>query len=540
MKLFLKAAAAVVLTTAVVGCKSFLDINANPNNATSETPDAILGVALANTAANYTGGAAVGANDNYNSLNSFTAAYWSKSGTVSGFSPERTYNYSNTYNQFLWSNTYDNLNDYQIIQTNGVTSGYPNHAAIARIMKVYNFLLLVDEYGDIPYTNALKGLTNTAPTYDKAADIYKDFIVQLKGAITDIDAAAALKNPSARGVGPEDIVFKGDMTKWKQFANSLRLRILLRESQTNDGALNTYVATEMKTLQADANGFITADVVAQPGYATNTNQQNPFYNRYGFGVGLTRATTEYSFVIPTNYIIKQYISNNDSARIARLYRVGMKDSVAAYLGGTLGEAISPQFDPSTPNVGSRFLQGGTFLSGPNAPTVLMLLSEQLFSKAEAETRNLFTGGDAAAMTDYYDGIKSSFIFTFRAPTVAPAPLSATTTAPGVAQYNAYIAKNANNPQVSYTLATSTGNLGKQYVILYQKYLAENTVASTEAWDDYRRAAQPKIPASLQSNSSRPDKLPTRLLYPLSESSTNGSNVPTNVTQFTPIFWDVVD
>ena len=538
MKLFLRAAAAVVLTTAAVGCRSFLDINANPNNATTETPDAILGVALANTAANYTGGAAVGANDNYNSLNSFTAAYWSKSGTVSGFSPERTYNYSNTYNQYLWSNTYDNLNDYQIIQTDGLANGYPNHAAIARIMKVYNFLLLVDEYGDIPYTNALQALANTAPTYDKAADIYKDFIVQLKGAITDIDAAAAQKNPSARGVGPEDIVFKGDMTKWKRFANSLRLRVLLRESQTNDAALNTYVATEMKAVQADANGFITADVVAQPGYATNTNQQNPFYNRYGFGVGLTRATSEYSFVIPTNYIINQYISNDDSARIARLYRVGMKDSVRAYLGGTLGERLSPQFDPSTPDVGSRFLQGGTFLNGPNAPTVLMLLSEHLFSKAEAETRNLFTGGEAAAKADYYDGIKSSFIFTFRAPTVAPVPLSAT--APGVEEYDAYIANNLKNPNVNYDLPMPTGNLGKQYVILYQKYISENTVASTEAWDDYRRAAQPKIPASLQSNSPRPDKLPTRLLYPLSENSTNNANVPTGVTQFTPIFWDVVD
>jgi hypothetical protein len=540
MKLFLRAAAAVVLTTAVVGCKSFLDINANPNNATSETPDAILGVALANTAANYTGGAVVGANDNYNSLNSFTAAYWSKSGTVSGFSPERTYNYSNTYNQFLWNLTYDNLNDYQIIQTNGTTSGYPNHAAIARIMKVYNFLLLVDEYGDIPYTNALKGIANTAPTYDKAADIYKDFIVQLKGAITDIDAAATLKNPSARGVGPEDILFKGDMTKWKQFANSLRLRVLLRESQTNDAGLNTYVATEMKAVQADANGFISADVVAQPGYATNTNQQNPFYNRYGFGVGLTRATTEYSFIIPTNYIISQYISNDDSARIAQLYRVGMKDSVRAYLGGTLGERTAPQFDPTTPNVGSRFLQGGTFLKGPNAPTVLMLLSEQLFSKAEAETRNLFTGGEAAAKTDYLDGIKSSFITTFRAATVPPASLAASGSAPGAAQYDAYILNNAKNAKVNYDLASPTGNLGKQYVILYQKYLAENTIASTEAWDDYRRAAQPKIPASLQSNSPRPDKLPTRLLYPLSESSTNGANVPTGVTQFTPIFWDVVD
>ncbi|RZK29172.1 MAG: SusD/RagB family nutrient-binding outer membrane lipoprotein [Hymenobacter sp.] len=161
---------------------SLLDINNNPNTPTSVTPDALLANALVTTAANYTGG--VSAGNNYNTYSSFAAGFWGKSGTVSGFAPERTYTYSSTYYQTLWNNTYDNLNDYNVIQQQGATT-YPNHAAIARIMKVYNFLLLVDEYGDIPYTNALKGLGNTVPSYDKASDIYKDLIVQLKGAITD-------------------------------------------------------------------------------------------------------------------------------------------------------------------------------------------------------------------------------------------------------------------------------------------------------------------------------------------------------------------
>jgi hypothetical protein len=68
----------------------------------------------------------------------------------------------------------------------------------------------------------------------------------------------------------------------------------------------------------------------------------------------------------------------------------------------------------------------------------------------------------------------------------------------------------------------------------------NTAASTEAWADYRRAAQPKIMPSTQSTSPRPDKLPTRLLYPLSEVTTNAKNIPAGVNQFTPLFWDVVD
>ena len=225
MKILFKVLFAAALTTAASSCQTFLDVNDNPNQATSVTPDAQLASALVTTAANYTGG--VGNGQNYNSYASFVAGYWGKSGTVSGFSEEQTYNYSSNYYQNLFNLTYDNLNDYDIIQRVGSTSGYPNHAAIARIMKVYNFLLLVDEYGDIPYTNALKGIGNTSPTYDKAEDIYKDFIVQLKGAVADINAAG----PDSRTVGAEDVVFRGNMTNWKRFANSLRLRILLRESQ---------------------------------------------------------------------------------------------------------------------------------------------------------------------------------------------------------------------------------------------------------------------------------------------------------------------
>jgi len=538
MKTLFRVLFAAALSTAATGCESFLDINENPNQATVVTPDALLASALVTTAANYTGGQAAG--QNYNSYSSFAAGYWGKSGTVSGFNEEQNYRYSTSYYAALFANTYDNLNDYNLIQLTGATT-YPNHAAIARIMKAYNYLLLVDQYGNIPYTNALKGIANTSPTYDDQKEIYKDLIVQLKGAVADINAVPA----GSRAVGAEDVVFAGNMTQWKRFANSLLLRILLRESQA-DAATVAAAKTELTALQTSSatDGFITADVVVQPNYAANTDQQNPFYTRYGFPAGSTRATSEYSFVMPTNYIIAQYESNKDP-RITQLYRLaqrnvpGTKTAVAAYVGTDLGEANPPQFDPTDGvTTGSRFLQGGTFLRGANAPTVLMLLSEHLFSKAEAETRGLIAGGEAAAKTDFTNGIKASFLHTYRAAATAPGTLAAATAAtPGVTQFDTYIAANTTNPLVNYDLATTNGALGKQSVIIYQKYLAENTVASTEAWDDYRRTGQPKFKQSLKANGV---PLPKRLLYPLSETSTNLANVPKEVTQDTPLFWDTVD
>ena len=536
MKILVKVFVAAALTTASASCSSFLDVNGNPNSPTSVAPNAILAQALSTTAANYTGN-----NPSYNSYASWAAGYWGRAGVVNGYAEETTYNYSSQYYQGLWNNTYDNLNDYNLIQQQAET--YPNHAAIARIMKVYNFQLLVDEYGDIPYTEALQAAANTLPKYDKAADIYKDFIVQLDGAIVDIDAAA--KVSGALTVGAEDIVFGGDMTKWKQFANSLKLRILLRESQTKDAALNDYVKTQMATLQNAADGFIEADVVAQPGYAQNSGQQNPFYNRYGYTSAGTQAT-ERLYQIPTNYIIAQYVENKDP-RITQYYNIGKRRTITGqdtvvtdeYVGTDLGERSPPSY--VLPAVSSRFLNGGVLLKGPNAPTPLMFLSQQLFAKAEAETRNLFMGGDAAAKADFLDGVKASFLFIYRPAGSSVIALgNATDATPGVAQYTTYIAANTANPLVNYDVAPANGTLGKQSIIIYQQYLAMNSLGSIEAWDAYRRTAQPKIQPSLTSNSSRPDKLPARLFYPQTEIGTNEANVPTGVTQYMPIFWDVVD
>ena len=552
MKILFKVLAAAALGTTASGCSSFLDVNTNPNSFSAVTADAILATALTTTATNYTGG-----NPSFNSYGSWTADYWGKSGVVNGFPDETTYNYTNTSYAGLFNNTYDNLNDYQLIQNQG--TAYPNHAAIARIMKVYNYLLLVDEYGDIPYTNALLGAANTTPSYDSAPAIYRDFITQLNGAISDINAAAA----NGRAVGGEDVVFGGNMANWKRFANSLKLRILLRQSSTTNADLNSYVTAQMATLQNPDGGFITTDVVVQPGYAQNTNQQNPFYNRYGYTIAST-AAPERQYQIPTQFILNQYVNNNDP-RLTQLYVIGARGQAGAqvpeWIGAVPGENSSPQFVP--PIVGSRFLGSSTgtpgtggFFKGLNAPTILMMVSEHLFSKSEAESRGLLPGGDGAAKTDFQNATAAAFQTNYRTATgtlaTVPTDLTATSTAAGITQYQTYVAANTTNGLVNWDAATttlstqgtpagSTRTVSKLEKIIYQKYLAMNVLNSIEAWDDYRRTTYPKIPASLQSViSGRADRLPTRLLYPLTESSTNRGSVPTNATSTTKIFWDELD
>jgi Starch-binding associating with outer membrane len=543
---------AVALTTMASSCESFLDVNVNPNSATVVTPDQLLGNALTVTGASYV---------NYNSFANFMTGYWAKSNAVSGFTEERTYNFSSTYQQGLWNGTYDNLNDYNLIQTLGATT-HPNHAAIARIMIVYNFLLLVDEYGDIPYTEALKGKANITPKYDKAEDIYKDLIVQLKGAVSDINAAA-----TGRAVGPEDVVFGGGtsgMAQWKRFANSLRLRILLRES--NVASLNAYVASEMGVLQTDAaanSGFITSDVNVQPGYAASNLQQNPFYNINGFAVGSPNTTNTYRFILPTKFIVNLSVNNNDP-RITQQYRpVGyvkpvpatattpaVSGSAGRYVGSNLGE--TPQPSPTTGSTFQAALGGspvgtfaGTFLRSPSQPTTIMLLAEHLFSKAEAESRNLLTG-DAKA--DYLAGIQASFQTTFRN---SPGATEDNNLVNGgdvnaTSNYSKYLASNTTNGLVDWdatttrntdqygAITTGTRTVSTLEKILTQKFLAENTIAGTEAWADFRRTLLPAAPISIQASVA--GQRAKRLLYPQSEVNTNKANVPLTTTQYDRIFW----
>ncbi|SNR71079.1 SusD/RagB family nutrient-binding outer membrane lipoprotein [Hymenobacter mucosus] len=513
---------ALALVSLTTGCESFLDVNDNPN---SVTPDQVVPSAVLAQALKVTG-------DTYgltlNTYGSWTAGYWGKTGTVNGYNEERTYTYSSTYQQGFWGSTYDNLKDYDNIDKAASAQGLLYHAAIARIMKAFNFQLLVDQYGDVPYSQAFQADAATpiiSPQYDKAEDIYKDLSLQLEQAVASIKGAPS----TTQGVGSEDVVFGGNMTNWVKFANTLKLRILLRQSFVT--SLDGYVRAEMTKLQAAPDGFVTTDVQVQPGYAQTTGKQNPFWNQYRATAAGTGASSR-NWQAGTQYIIDQYVNNKDP-RVAQLYYLATDgDFKGTYKGVVLGD---PNPLPGSTQI-SRWKDYGGILKGYDAPVPLMLAAESYFLQSEAKSRGYLTGGDAAAKTDFNNGIRASFVYYY-----TPAPSQSTTannvSANAVPDYTKYLADNTANPLVSWE-ATGASKLEK---IIYQKYLAMNSVTAIEAWNDYRRTAFPKFPASLQSSSPRADKLPVRLLYPQTEVSTNASNLPGNVSQFTTkIFWDVTD
>ncbi|WEK34362.1 MAG: SusD/RagB family nutrient-binding outer membrane lipoprotein [Candidatus Pseudobacter hemicellulosilyticus] len=104
-----------------------------------------------------------------------------------------------------------------------------NMHAAARILRVYLYAKLTDLYGDIPYSEAIKGYTERKflPKYDSQESIYQDFFKELEAAVATLDAAG----PAIKG----DLFFSGDISKWKKLGNSLRLRLGFRLTKVNSG-----------------------------------------------------------------------------------------------------------------------------------------------------------------------------------------------------------------------------------------------------------------------------------------------------------------
>jgi hypothetical protein len=93
-----------------------------------------------------------------------------------------------------------------------------NKLAQIDVLMVYTFQILVDTYGDIPYSDALQGSANYLPKYEKGIEVYKKLILRLNKAISNL-------NDSNVGFEDADVIYKGDVKSWKKFANSIKLKL---------------------------------------------------------------------------------------------------------------------------------------------------------------------------------------------------------------------------------------------------------------------------------------------------------------------------
>jgi len=520
----------LVFTVAMAfsSCKKYLDINQNPNNPLGSTPALVLPQAITATA-NQTW--------TYNTYGSWLVGYRVNGGGVSGWGSQISYNFNAADYQALWNNTYDILNDFQYVidQTEGKPD-FVHFNAVAKIFKAYNYQRLVDVYGDIPYTEASKGTGNLLPKYDKAEDIYKNLASLLDEAIAALNA-----NPTAPSTFPTaDVLFKvaanGNFDNWKRFANTIKLRLVVRAS----GKV-TFANTNF-----DPIGFLTDDAIVNPGYTKIEGKQNPFWNSFAY-TAANAAVTAGNQQPPSAYLMTFFNGNRltDTKRANVFFKSGVTTATnqLGYQEADAGRGAAP--NSWFRGTSATAFEGAGIFKGPDAGQPIFLESESRFLVAEAMVRGILPGGASAAKTEFNTGINSSFEYLYKN---ASGGMS-TTGNPAVARTpipdaDAYRTANAASRLVNFDLATTDEQ--KIEAIITQKYIAHNNMVGDQSWHDYKRTGYPSIVigstartatfVSIVSEATAADKLPTRILYPESEYKFNAANIPTIDKYTTKIFW----
>jgi hypothetical protein len=468
----------VLLLLNNTACKKELDTNqSNPNGVTSAgiSGKDVFANALQTTSTNIT--------NSYAFANEWMGA-WARTTAYSQSGQEPIENFAlvNTMGNGIWQSEYHNIYDYNfVIKHSAANSILPG---ASQIMKAMVFQDVVDVFGNAPYTEGANPDTSTQPKYDADVDIYK-------GIISDIDAGiATVKASQSSDDDAADIMFKGDKTKWVKFANTLKLRILMRQVPNGD---QSYVKTAIAAIVSEGSGFLGSDedAVINPGYANVVGQQSPFWNGYGFEVN-GGAKNNYTFYIANKTMI-DFLNSTGDPRQGYLYDTTEGKNSGNYLGAV-----------ATANpVATLATMGSGVLQSASQSAVIMLATQSFFLQAEAAQRGLISGDYSALLKT---AIEESFKF-LKVPDAVNA----------ADKFYTGSSDDRVNPK-------SSANPIK--AIIYQKWVALCEIDGLETWSEFRRTGYPDRtnPSVSSGVSAENNVLPKRLLYPQDEYNLNSKNV----------------
>jgi hypothetical protein len=508
-------------------CKKFLDVNTNPNSLTEATPALVLPQAIVSSAA---------ISNNFSiSLADFSGAR-ANAGGFGGFGATVTYDFGTDAYTGLWTSSYDNANDYQyVIDNTSATTTLVFSTSIARIMKSLAFERLVNQFNDVPYSDALKSTASLQPKYDAGVDVYKACIAELDKSITDITTGLADAS-TTKITATADPMFGGNMSLWAKFANTIKLRMLIKMAGVPEQS--SYATTAFSGMNLTV-GFLATDAIVNPGYV-KTDRPNPVYSSIGWSPTGTATTTSR---IPTKWIYSFYNGSKlaDPGRASVIYRA-FPSTIINQLGDESAGVPAAAAAGSAWNTGDANSTQLGITKGPTMGTPILLATESEFLQAEAFARGYLSGSAQAA---FDRGITQSFTYLYK-----DVSNNVSSTKNVTADVATYKAANATAPKPYLVNYTAAAGLTQQLeAIITQKYIALNMIANDEAYNEFRRTQFPAIVngsldplltfASRQSVATSPDKIPSRVLYPQEEFNLNPSNVPQNVNKFTSkIFWDI--
>lgn len=451
----------------------FGDLNDNPNATTVPVTSALLTNAIAGIggpAANTSAGsyAQYFAETQYPGVSLYEANIVAWDGVYAG-------------GLFDLQNIIDNNTNPETALLVAINGSNNNQIAVARILKAFRYMYLTDQYGDIPYSAALKG--DAQPVYDTQEAIYTDLFKELREAVAQFDSGLPAKG---------DILFGGDISKWKKFANSLRLILSVRvsDAKPDQGKAEATAALAAGVIQSNADNV----QLNFPGAAF----KSPWFNLYD-----GRSDWAISDVIVNT------LKDLSDPRLQALGEPNDKNEVIPVPYGVKREEVIAY---TNANPDYAYILNAN-LRAQTSPQYLLTAAHVYLARAEAAQRG-WTGDNATAM--YNAGIKASWeqwgVFSQTA-------------------YDAYIA--------SAKVSLATDALKK---IGIQRWLAFYP-DGVQGWSEWRRTGFPELkPTPFANNSSK--QIPRRYVYPSTEPNLNGANFQAAIgklsggdSQDTKVWWD---
>lgn len=488
-------AAAFVATAAACSNDSLVGLNRNPNSPTDVPPGPLFTNAVNTTVARFRGAG-------FDlTLTSLFAQHFAK---VQYVDEDQYALRTQTVDTYFLNPYSAELKDFDVVADKGLAAKQPGLYGPALVMKTWTFGILTDTFGDIPYSQALKGEQeggSIAPAYDPQQQVYQGLFAALDTAAKDLATGSA-------ALGGADPIYGGATASWQKFANSLRARFALRE---------------LKADPADADRQLRA-AFAAPGGVMTSNADNAQLEWPGDGIN----DNPYSFNFKSrddHRVSKTLVDTLQTYSDPRLaiYAQPTEDDPTAYAGlqNGLSTDDAGSFFTSTSRPGVIFYSGGTaygtFGNAGNAktPSFLMTFAEVAFIQAEAAERGIGGLGAGQARGFYEAGIRASM---------------SQWGVNDAAAITAFLAR----PGIAY----AGGAEGLRQIAL-QKWVALFTQGS-EAWSEYRRTGVPALqPGPAATN----DIVPRRVFYASTEQSVNAASLKAAVarqggdTFNTRVWWD---
>lgn len=441
--------------------KGFESLNQDPTKATDITPSEII------TGVEKSASDIVYNNSVNGSLGMLYAQFYSQTQKESS----SQYQLDEGSNNVIWSLYSAPLSNIaEIIRLNSVKPepGAENENAIAGILSVWIYQILTDVYGDVPYSQSLAGGKNLTPEYDGSKAIYDSLVQRLDVNIQALDSA----KPS---FPTGELIYNGDVNKWKLLANSLKLRLGIRMADA-EPAKSKKIIQEAVT----AGVMSSADDEAKFPYLATPPDQFPFNEEKGTG-------------IPNDFQVSEtlvnFLKETSDPRLSIYARPATDNN--DYVGKPYGLG---SFEGGF----GAFSYPGTAVYSPTFPGYIMSYTEVAFILAEAAQRGFSVGGSAEHF--YQEGVTASMQFW------------------GVSEADtkAFLAKNP------YNASKWKDVIGTQkWLALYNQGL--------QAWfervrlDFKKPDGSPLFVAPAQSLDPSVKLVPYRLTYPISEKSNNNTH-----------------